>query len=110
MPRRNEKSDERSPFGPKSEKAPMWLISEAIGFLRVQHPAVLRMIHSRWEKEGQPRDQNIERFLVANHMALGRRIRNLLLGMKYEWDAVQLDDSYIEIVTRAMQEVGLKCL
>jgi hypothetical protein len=88
----------------------MWLISEAIGFLRVQHPAVLRMIHSRWEKEGQPRGQNIERFLVANHMALGRRIRNLLLGMKYEWDAVQLDDSYIEIVTRAMQEVGLKCL
>lgn len=109
MARRNEKSEERSPFGPKTQKAPMWLISEAIDFMGRRHPTVVRMLHGRWVKEGQPKGQSLREFLVATHMTLGRRIRNLLREMKYEWDAAQLDDSYIEVIEKAIGEAGLEC-
>lgn len=107
MPRRNERSEERSPLGPKSQKAPMWLISEAINFLRSHHPAVVRMIYSRMMKEQG--EEDIQRFLIKNHNGLGTRVRNLLREMKYKWDAAELDDSYIEVVERAMNEEGLLC-
>lgn len=98
------KSEEKSPFGPTSQKAPMWLRSEAVTFLVEKHPTMLTYIKNRMD---QDQATNLEDFMLKNHMGFGMRVRNLLREMKYTWDAIQLDDSYIEIVRNAMETQGL---
>ena len=91
----------------RRHSAPQWLASEAIEFMREQHPTVLSLVARMYHDSNS---KTIESWLLAERHIWGLKLVNFLLQMRRNWedeDIEVLRESWVGIMAQALKSEKL---